>query len=247
MPTSPSPPCRSPFRARASSKTWRKRHELFGGSGRYPAGHPLHRTFRSRTVNWGWYQEGYDLEATDPVGVASHSSYVTHHNGAQYFGYISDTPAVSAGMHGLTDFFDAMANNSLPAGGVFYIRGGYKNLTGKKPVITDPKTPADEVAAIDAAKGGRRRPSGLLRQTVERSHGGPRNQRGRPPTPIWSRCAIIITYDETDGSGTTSRRASFPTVQAGFFPAARAFRSSSSRPLRGLTSSPTSKAITTRS
>jgi len=63
------------------------------------------RGLNTKPVNWGWYQEGYGLEATDNDGVASHNSYVSHHNGAQYFGYISNTPAVSASMHGLTDFF----------------------------------------------------------------------------------------------------------------------------------------------
>jgi phospholipase C len=155
--------------------------------------------FGAEPVNWGWYQEGYDHEATDPVGVASHSSYVTHHNGPQYFGYIADTPAVSAGMHGLTDFFDAMARNSLPPGGVFYIRGGFKNLIGKKPVITDPKTPADEVAAIEAAKAGDDDHPGYSdKQLSEAMAARVINAVASNPR-IWSRCAIIITYDESDG------------------------------------------------
>ncbi len=150
-------------------------------------------------VNWGWYQEGYDHEASDPPGVASHRSYVSHHNGPQYFGYISDTPAVSAHMHGLTDFFDAMANNSLPRGGVFYIRGGYANLTGKKPVITDPKTPADEVAVIRGAKAGDDdHPVYSDRQLSEAMAARVINAIASNPA-IWGQCAIIITYDESDG------------------------------------------------
>ncbi|MDR3557363.1 MAG: alkaline phosphatase family protein, partial [Syntrophobacteraceae bacterium] len=115
---------------------------------------PYIQKFGSQPVNWGWFQEGYGLEATDTGGVASHNSYVSHHNGAQYFGYISNTPGITASMHGLTDFFTDMTNNSLPAGGVFYIRGGYTDQKGKTAVVTDSNTPADEIAAIKAAKSG---------------------------------------------------------------------------------------------
>ncbi len=160
---------------------------------------PYIRHWGTKPVNWGWYQEGYDHEATDPKGVATHNFYVTHHNGAQYFGYISDTPAVSAKMHGLTDFFNAMANNSLPEGGVFYIRGGYGNLIERKPVITDPKTPADEIAAIDAAKDGDDdHPAYSDRQLSEAMAARVINAVASNPR-IWRRCAIIITYDESDG------------------------------------------------
>ncbi|MDR3568866.1 MAG: alkaline phosphatase family protein [Syntrophobacteraceae bacterium] len=160
---------------------------------------PYIRNLGKEPVNWGWYQEGYDHEASDPPGVASHNSYVSHHNAAQYFGYIADTPAVRAGMHGLTDFFNALAKNSLPEGGVFYIRGGYLNLIGKKPVVTDPKTSAGEIAAIDAAKAGDDdHPAYSDRQLTEAMAARVINAVASSPK-IWSRCAIIITYDETDG------------------------------------------------
>jgi len=77
-------------------------------------------------VSWGWYQEGYDHEPTDGSNVASHSSYIVHHNGPQYFGYIGDNPAVASNLHGLADFFSDIAAKRLPSGGgVFYVRGGY--------------------------------------------------------------------------------------------------------------------------
>ncbi|MGC9194724.1 MAG: phospholipase C [Syntrophobacteraceae bacterium] len=160
---------------------------------------PYIQRLATEPVNWGWYQEGYDHEATDPPGVASHACYVSHHNAPQYFGYITGTPGVCAGLHGLTDFFNAMAANRLPHGGVFYIRGGFCNLTGAKPVITDPKTPADEIQAIAAGKAGdddhpaysdRQLSEAMAARVINAiaSHG-----------PIWRRCAIIIAYDETDG------------------------------------------------
>ncbi len=160
---------------------------------------PYIQGLRTEPVKWGWFQEGYDLEVTDTNGVASHHSYVSHHNGAQYFGYISDTPAVSANLHGLTDFFTETADNSLPEGGVFYIRGGYTNLIGKSPVVTNSNTPADEIAAINAAKSGDDdHPSYTDRQLSEAMAARAINAIASNPK-IWNQCAIIITYDETDG------------------------------------------------
>ena len=91
---------------------------------------PYIQHLRTKPVNWGWYQEGYDLEASDGNGPASHNYYVTHHNGPQYFGYLANTPPLRPNFHGLTDFFTDMANKSLPQGGVFYIRGGFGNQMG---------------------------------------------------------------------------------------------------------------------
>ena len=150
-------------------------------------------------VNWRWYQEGYDLESTDSGGAASHGSYVSHHNGAQYFGYVANTPEVSSNLRGMTDFFTDMTENGLPAGGVFYIRGGYTNQMGMMPVITNPNTPADEIAAIKAAKAGDDdHPSYSDRQLSEAMAARVINAIASKPE-IWNHCAIIITYDESDG------------------------------------------------
>jgi len=160
---------------------------------------PYIRHLRTEPVSWRWYQEGYGLESTDTNGVASHTSYVSHHNGAQYFGYIANTPEVSASLRGLTDFFTDMANDSLPKGGVFYIRGGYTNQMGLKPAITNPDTPTDEVAAINAAKAGDDdHPAYTDRQLSEAMAARVINAIAANPK-IWKHCAIIITYDESDG------------------------------------------------
>ena len=79
-------------------------------------------------VSWRWYQEGYDREPTDTGPTASHRSYVSHHNGAQYFGYIANNPKMNANLKGLGDFFDDVVKGQLPEGGVIYIRGGYENI-----------------------------------------------------------------------------------------------------------------------
>ena len=42
---------------------------------------------------FGWYEEGYDKEPTDPDAAdanGTHASYITHHNGPQYFGYVCE-------------------------------------------------------------------------------------------------------------------------------------------------------------
>ena len=93
----------------------------------------------------------------------SHSNYVSHHNGAQYFGYLANNPAEERNLRGENDFFTDMAKNALPrTGGVFYIRGGYYNLNYPKrtAIIQNPNYPnkngltAAEIAAINVAKSG---------------------------------------------------------------------------------------------
>ncbi|MGO9688725.1 MAG: phospholipase C [Syntrophobacteraceae bacterium] len=153
----------------------------------------------TRPVNWRWYQEGYGLEATDTNGVASHESYVSHHNGAQYFGYLADTPPLRPNFRGLTDFFTDISKNALPEGGVFYIRGGYINQMGLLPPITNPHTPRDEIKKINAAKAGDDdHPVYTDRQISEAMAARAINAIASNPK-IWEQCAIIITYDESDG------------------------------------------------
>ena len=161
---------------------------------------PYIQRLRTKPVNWGWYQEGFDLEASDTNGVASHEFYVTHHNGAQYFGYLANTPPLRPNFHGLTDFFTAMTNKSLPQGGVFYIRGGYGNQMGLLPPITNPYTPADEVAQIQLIKvGDDDHPAYADRQISEAMAARVINAIASN-RKIWKQCAIIIAYDEGDGS-----------------------------------------------
>jgi phospholipase C len=114
--------------------------------------------YANKQVGWRWYQEGFDLEPTDTTSTASHASYVSHHDGAGYFGYIANNPEMNANHKGLGDFFNDVANGKLPNGGVIYIRGGYTNLQGLKPPIQNPNYPqaltASDIAAIVAAKSG---------------------------------------------------------------------------------------------
>ena len=139
---------------------------------------------------WGWYEEGYDHEPTDPAGTATHAAYVTHHNGPQFFGYISDNPQMSASLHGLNDFFADMQFHALPDHGVFYVRGGFTNQAHLKPADPDTKVQAnfqgddDHPGYSDAHLS-----EALIAREV--------NAIAR--SPYWKDSAIIITYDESEG------------------------------------------------
>lgn len=158
-------------------------------------------------VPWGWFQEGYDHEPTDTTPTASHLSYVSHHNGAQYFGYIANNPEVKASLGGLGDFFTYASKGVFPNGGVVYIRGGYQNIVGLTPPIQNPNFPApgafapgsSNILTINASKvGDDDHPSYSDRQISEAMAARVINAVANIPE-IWSQSAIIITYDESDG------------------------------------------------
>ena len=70
---------------------------------------------KNMPVNWGWYQEGYDHEPTDGAGPATNATYITHHEGPQYFGYLGDnTHVLKTNLHGLGDFYTAISAGKLP-------------------------------------------------------------------------------------------------------------------------------------
>jgi len=164
----------------------------------------------SKPIGWGWYQNGYDLEPTDPAGVATHGNYVSHHEGPQYFGYLADNVNEIANFHGEGDFFTDVANHKLPDnGGVFYIRGGYQNLQGLKPPIenrswpsqafaTGGLTPAD-ITAIQTAKAGDDDHPSYSDHSITEAMNARVINAIASQKQIWEHSAIIITYDESDG------------------------------------------------
>ena len=159
-------------------------------------------------VQWRWYQNGYALEPTDSGGVASHKAYVSHHNGAQYFGYISNNALEQTNMRGEGDFFADIAANALPTtGGVFYIRGGYYNLNypRQSAVIQNPNYPnpagltASDIDKIKRMKSGDDdHPSYSDSQLTEAMAARVINAIAAN-RDLWEKSAIIITYDESDG------------------------------------------------
>ncbi len=141
-------------------------------------------------TNWGWYQQGYDHEPTDATDVASHDTYIVHHNAPQYFGYIANNPQVNTHMHGLGDFFTDIGNHALPDSGVFYIRGGYGNIFGEHPLDPNPKL-LTEFHGDDDHPGysDSQLSESLLAREIN----------AIADSPYWSQSVILIAYDESDG------------------------------------------------
>jgi len=149
-------------------------------------------------VEWGWYQQGFgpepfDGKATVDLNPAStaHPSYIVHHNGPQYFGYLGDNPAELARMHSLADFYADVAAERLPAGGgVFYVRGGYYNNDGLQTLDPDPNVRATFGGNDDHPSYSDSQISEALIADCVNAIAASR---------YWPHSAIIITYDETDG------------------------------------------------
>jgi len=157
-------------------------------------------------VSWRWYQEGYDHEPMDAAGEASHDSYVSHHQGPQYFGYIANNPDFAKNMRGLGDFFSDMKDGKLPLdGGVFYIRGGFAAVAGDKPPIQNPNYPnpaglsAMERLTIASNKGGDDDHPGYSDRQLSEGMAARVVNAVASDSALWAQSAIIITYDESDG------------------------------------------------
>ena len=163
----------------------------------------------TKAVNWRWYENGYSLlEPREPsfAPTSSHANYVSHHNGAQYFGYIANNKNEWANMRGEHNLFLDLDNNELPSdGGVFYVRGGYYNLNNQLPPIQNSAYPntagltQTDIATINASKSGDDDHPGYSdHQITETMIASAINKIASNPT-LWSQSAIIITYDESDG------------------------------------------------
>jgi phospholipase C len=146
----------------------------------------------NRQVKWGWFQEGYDHESTDPTSTPTYANYIAHHNGPQYFGYEANNASETAShLKGLGDFYTAISNNALPKeGGVFYVRGGYGNLDNLTPRSPSPAVQADFPGNDDhPGYSDAQISEALLADSIN----------AVATSPYWPESAIIITYDETDG------------------------------------------------
>ncbi|GAC1366290.1 MAG: hypothetical protein NVSMB44_29670 [Ktedonobacteraceae bacterium] len=148
-------------------------------------------------VPWGWYEEGYSKEPTDPNqgptdANGTHASYITHHNGPQYFGYIANNPQMSKNLHGLQDFFTAVDQKSLSSnGGVFYLKGGYKNIFGLKPADPDPKVQKNFVGDDDhPAYADAQISEALVAKEIN----------AIANSSYWSQSAIVLTWDDSEGN-----------------------------------------------
>lgn len=150
----------------------------------------------SSRVPFGWYQEGFDKEPTDPNegpvdANGTHASYITHHNGPQYFGYIANNPKMSKQLFGLEDFFNAVSSKTLPKqGGVFYVKGGFQNLFKLTPGDPDATVQTNFVGDDD-------HPAYSDGQISEAMVAEAINAIAK--SPYWGKSAIIITWDDSEG------------------------------------------------
>jgi phospholipase C len=150
-------------------------------------------------VEWRWYQEGFDREPSDPKAPdtspvdanGTHASYITHHNGPQYFGYIANSPGMRDKLRGLDDLFTDIAGGKLPAaGGVFYVKGGYRNIFGLKPADPNPAVQKNFLGDDDhPAYSDAQISEALVAHAV--------NAIAR--SRYWAESAIIITWDDSEG------------------------------------------------
>ncbi|HLI76353.1 MAG TPA: alkaline phosphatase family protein, partial [Acidobacteriaceae bacterium] len=140
-------------------------------------------------VNWEWYQQGYIPTGTTAPAGEPLADYIAHHNGPQYFGYVSNNPQITSHLHNLSQAFTDIQGGKLPAnGGVIYLRGGYNNIQGLLP--EDPNLPVTFAGNDDhPGYSDLQISSALLAQEVN----------AIANSPYWSQSAIIIAYDETDG------------------------------------------------
>jgi phospholipase C len=132
-------------------------------------------------AGWGWFQEGYQGE---PL-----SSYISHHNGPQYFGYVANS-IERYKLHGLGDFAAALRTGTLPRPGVFYVKGGFQNIMGLKPVAPYPAVQTNFTGDDD-------HPGYSDAQISEALVAANVNAIVR--SKYWPQSAIIVTYDDSEG------------------------------------------------
>jgi phospholipase C len=149
------------------------------------------------SVPFGWYQEGYDDKPVkseckdDPVDANGiHASYVTHHNGPQYFGYIANNPKMREQLYGLDDFLVLLKKRPRQQNGVFYVKGGYRNMWGLRPAHPSPAVQCD-------FRGDDDHPGYSDAQISEIMVARAINAIAE--SDYWPQSAIIITWDDSEG------------------------------------------------
>ncbi|MBV8372016.1 MAG: phosphoesterase [Candidatus Eremiobacteraeota bacterium] len=137
-------------------------------------------------IPWGWFQEGYVSPTLALPG------YETHHNAPQYFGYLRNNDVFWNNVRGLQPLLDGLKNGTLPDSGVFYVKGGSKNLFGWKPANPDPYVQAQYLGDDDHPG-----PSDSDHQIGESFVATFVNAIAR--SRYWNDSAIVITWDDPGG------------------------------------------------
>ncbi len=137
-------------------------------------------------IPWGWYQEGYVSPTTALPG------YETHHNAPQYFGYLRQNDVFWKNEHEVHAMLQALQNDTLPARGIFYIKGGSQNRFGWKPADPDPYVQSN-YRGDDDHPG----PGDTDAQVGETFVATFVNAIAR--SPYWNDSAIVVTWDDPGG------------------------------------------------
>jgi phospholipase C len=147
------------------------------------------------SIAWGWYQEGF---TGDPN--AGTPDYITHHNMPQYFDYLTQNDAFWRNVHGTAALDAAILDRTLPARGVFYIKGGNRNPYGWKPAAATTPT-ADGFGTVA--------PETYIGDDDHSGSTGSDQQLGEAfvahwvneiaNSPYWHDSAIIVTWDDAGG------------------------------------------------
>ncbi len=154
----------------------------------------LGRTGVTRPLPWGWFEEGYNREITggaDPTDAEGrHASYVTHHNGPQYFGYIANNAQMRAHLHGLADLWSAIDHRALGSGGVYYLKGGYRNILKLVPSNHDPQIQKTFLGDDDhPGYSDAQISEAMIAETINKIAN----------SPYWKQSAIVLTWDDSVG------------------------------------------------
>jgi phospholipase C len=137
-------------------------------------------------IPWGWYQEGYVSPTLALPG------YETHHNAPQYFGYLRQNDVFWRNEHEVHAMLQQLQDDSLPASGILYIKGGSRNRFGWKPANPDPYVQANYLGDDDHPGVG-----DTDAQVGEAFVATFVNAIAR--SKYWKDSAIIITWDDPGG------------------------------------------------
>jgi phospholipase C len=137
-------------------------------------------------VPWGWYQEGYVSPTVALPG------YEMHHNAPQYFGYLRNNDVYWNHVHGVQALLDAIHSHTLPARGIFYVKGASQNEFGWKPANRDPHV--QELYRGDDDHPG---PDDSDHEVAEAFVATFINAIAR--SPYWNDSAIVLTWDDPGG------------------------------------------------
>lgn len=137
-------------------------------------------------IPWAWYQEGYVSPSVALPG------YETHHNAPQYFGYLRQNDVFWKNVYDVRKILQQLGDGTLPANGIFYIKGGSKNRFGWKPANPDPKVQAAYLGDDDHPG-----PDDTDAQIGEAFVATFVNAIAR--SNYWNDSAIIVTWDDPGG------------------------------------------------